>query len=696
MAQPHSESSLGQYQLLEQIGVGGMATVYKALQPRLERQVAVKLMHQAFLQDPNFRARFEREARIVARLEHPNIVPVYDYDDINGQPYLVMKLITGRTLKDLLRDGPLSLDRILQIMPAIADALTYAHRQGVLHRDIKPSNILLDEAGQPYLTDFGLARITQLGESTMSADMMLGTPHYISPEQAQGLDGLDSRTDVYSFGVILYELVTGRVPFAGETTYAIVHKHIYAAPPLPSQLNPEIPSEVEAVLLKALEKNPAARYDTPNALMSAFADAVRASGLQHLDESRAATAAHAKVPEYTPGGGNYQSIPAPIQRSAPLPGEQRFNEFFRQMAERVQEIADEVGRSETWHKITETVRENVHMENTEKGVQIRFGPEASPRLSATIPNADHEEKKRRARTVKVISRDWGTDEESIRRRIGERIQQRVGLVAHTVVFVIAIIVLRLLEVPITESIITGLSEAAANDPDLPVAFTDPAFGDALRGLPLALMLLLPWMGGLIAHALGVFYQSGRRLDARRRALHRSLVARYGEAWQERIDSKDYKRIRQAVEERFQNRLSFFNHAFGTFFLTLLLFAAWPPVIAVAQFLMTEGESLPAFLVGYNIPIIGMVLLLVGLLLHGVGVGLDTLLGKEATERAIDREVAREREKLNQSYLEKAKRGDPALSDPKRKIEDLLPRIGEDGELTDSFVLNLEEEQRRAQ
>jgi serine/threonine protein kinase len=266
--------AIGSYEIVSQIGAGGMAMVYKAYQPKLDRFVAIKMMHESFSQDENFMARFEREARIVARLDYPHIVPVYDYDNYENQPYLVMKIVEGQTLKQQMRNNPPSIDELLIILDKIGKALHYAHEAGVLHRDIKPSNIIIDERGEPYLTDFGLARITHQGESTMSVDTMLGTPHYISPEQAKGETNLDARTDVYSLGVVLYELVTGRVPFIADTSYAIIHDQIYKAPPLPSELDEEISPNIEAVLLKALAKNAEDRYATPVALVDDFRRAV--------------------------------------------------------------------------------------------------------------------------------------------------------------------------------------------------------------------------------------------------------------------------------------------------------------------------------------------------------------------------------------------------------------------------------------
>jgi serine/threonine protein kinase len=269
---------VGPYQIIGQLGNGGMATVYKAHHPRLDRFVAIKVMHKAFTEDAGFIARFEREAQIVAKLEHPHIVPVYDFNELDGQPYLVMKFIEGQTLKRVLSDGPMPLPEIIRIMDDMAGALTYAHLHGVLHRDIKPSNIVIDGKGEPFLTDFGLARVTKAGASTLSADMILGTPQYISPEQASGQAELDPRTDIYSLGVILYEMVVGRVPFNADTPYAVVHDHIYTDLPRPSVINPAVPPQVEAVLMKALAKKAVDRYDTAIEMMTAFKQACAEAG----------------------------------------------------------------------------------------------------------------------------------------------------------------------------------------------------------------------------------------------------------------------------------------------------------------------------------------------------------------------------------------------------------------------------------
>ena len=271
--------NVGPYRIVEQLGQGGMATVFKAYHASLDRYVAFKVLHPAFNADPSFAARFQREARVVARLEHPNIVPVYDYAEHETRPYLVMKFIEGDTLKARMDQGPLSAEEIAKIVEAVGSALAYAHKQGVLHRDVKPSNVLLANDGQMYLADFGLARMAQSGESTLSSDTIMGTPQYISPEQAMGKSDLDQRTDLYSFGVMLYEMVVGRVPFNADTPFAIIHDHIYSPLPLPHKVNPDVPEQVERVLLKALAKERDDRFEDASQLVMAFKEAWNEAGV---------------------------------------------------------------------------------------------------------------------------------------------------------------------------------------------------------------------------------------------------------------------------------------------------------------------------------------------------------------------------------------------------------------------------------
>jgi len=271
--------NIGPYRIIEQLGQGGMATVYKAYHAALDRYVALKVLHPAFHEDQTFTARFQREARVVAKLEHPNIVPVYDYSEHEMRPYLVMKYIEGDTLKARLNKGPLSSEEIEQVVNSVGSALSYAHKQGILHRDIKPSNVLIATDGVMYLADFGLARIAQAGESTLSSDSIMGTPQYISPEQAMGKKDLNEGTDLYSFGVMLYEMVVGQVPFSADTPFSIIHDHIYTPLPLPMDINPEVPEPVQRVLLKALAKDRKDRFETVNEMVKAFRDAWTEAGV---------------------------------------------------------------------------------------------------------------------------------------------------------------------------------------------------------------------------------------------------------------------------------------------------------------------------------------------------------------------------------------------------------------------------------
>jgi serine/threonine-protein kinase len=302
-----------------------MATVFKAYHANLDRYVAIKVLHPAFKQDPQFLTRFQREARIVARLQHPAIVPVYDFNEHNGQPYLVMRFIEGETLKARLSRGDLPLPEVRRVLQPVGEALQYAHGQGVLHRDVKPSNILLTPDGQVFLADFGLARIAQAGESTLSQDALVGTPQYISPEQARGDSNLDARTDIYSLGVVLYELLIGRVPYQADTPYAVIHDHIYAPLPLPRSIKPGFPESLERVLLKALAKERDDRYASVAELMTAFETAARAiisEAPTQVSEQPAAVVPPpmipAAAPALAPSSTQAAVPPAPPKSKKPL------------------------------------------------------------------------------------------------------------------------------------------------------------------------------------------------------------------------------------------------------------------------------------------------------------------------------------------------------------------------------------------
>jgi serine/threonine protein kinase len=314
--------NVGPYRIIEQLGQGGMATVYKAYHAALDRYVALKVLHPAFHQDQTFTGRFQREARVVARLEHPNIVPIYDYSEHEARPYLVMKYIEGDTLKARFSAGPLSSAEIEKVVSSVGSALAYAHKQGIWHRDIKPSNVLLANDGVMYLADFGLARIAEAGESTLSSDSIMGTPQYISPEQAMGSKDLDAGTDIYSFGVMLYEMVVGQVPFSADTPFSIIHDHIYTPLPLPMDINPKVPEPVQRVLMKALAKQRADRYESVDEMCNAFRAAWNEAGVPmqgtgitmrpgSLKKAPASTA-----PEAANAGGTVVSKGPKKQRSA--------------------------------------------------------------------------------------------------------------------------------------------------------------------------------------------------------------------------------------------------------------------------------------------------------------------------------------------------------------------------------------------
>ncbi len=267
---------LGPYRILEQIGTGGMATVYKAYQPAMDRYVAVKVIASHFAQDETFLRRFRREARAVARLEHAHILPVYDSGEAEGRPYLVMRYLEAGTLKYRMVEGPLPLSEVNRIIGQVGSALDYAHRMGVIHRDVKPTNILLDAEGDAFLTDFGLAKMVESSVQLTGTGVGIGTPTYMSPEQGKGAK-VDSRTDVYSLGVMLYELVTGHAPYEAETPLAVVLKHITEPLPLPRSIRPDLPEEVERVILRAMAKEPDDRFQTAGEMVQALDGAVRAA-----------------------------------------------------------------------------------------------------------------------------------------------------------------------------------------------------------------------------------------------------------------------------------------------------------------------------------------------------------------------------------------------------------------------------------
>jgi serine/threonine protein kinase len=269
-----ADQYLGQYQILTRISKGATSTIYKAYQPKLERFVAIKVLSPHVVDEEGFLERFAQEACAVAQLDHPNIVPVYDFDREGDMAYIVMKYVESGTLFSMMKGSPMDLGLAVDILTQIGLALGYAHRRGVIHRDVKPSNILIGERHWAMLTDFGLAKILGGERHITRSGVGMGTPDYMSPEQAQGTPG-DGRSDLYSLGATLYEMVTGRPPFQADSLMGVVVKHITEPPVPPRQLNPGLPEALESAILTALAKDPADRFQTAEAMVAAV---VRGAG----------------------------------------------------------------------------------------------------------------------------------------------------------------------------------------------------------------------------------------------------------------------------------------------------------------------------------------------------------------------------------------------------------------------------------
>ncbi|GAC1388833.1 MAG: hypothetical protein NVS4B11_03960 [Ktedonobacteraceae bacterium] len=274
-------TTLGNYRILAPLGQGGMARVYRAHQESLDREVAVKVLPPWYAADRNFVERFNLEAKLVARLSHPNIVTVHDASEQNGHLYIVMQLVNGGTLKhrlDQLHIQGRSMDAVesIPVFVQLANALNYAHEQGIIHRDVKPVNVLMDRSGRPILSDFGIAKVlASTKDSLTRPGAGVGTPEYMSPEQCIG-GAVDGRADIYALGVMLFEALTGQTPFLGDNYPALAHSHIYEPPPRPSTLNSAITLAMEQIILIALMKNPAQRYQQA----SAMADALELAHIQ--------------------------------------------------------------------------------------------------------------------------------------------------------------------------------------------------------------------------------------------------------------------------------------------------------------------------------------------------------------------------------------------------------------------------------
>lgn len=266
----------GAYEIVAPLGEGGMASVYKAYQPAMERFVAVKVLSRKLAESDEFTSRFQREAILLAQLQHPHILPVFDYgQQEDGYSYIVMPFLQNGTLAELLQARRRTLTEVHQIMTQLGGALGYAHARGMIHRDVKPSNVLIDEQGNCLLTDFGLARMVEASSDKLtSAGAIMGTPAYMSPEQGKG-DSLDGRSDLYSLGVIFYEMLTGQVPYRDKLPMMVVIKHIRDPLPSARELAPDLSDALERVLIKSLDKEPDQRYQTAEDFVQAIQKAIQ-------------------------------------------------------------------------------------------------------------------------------------------------------------------------------------------------------------------------------------------------------------------------------------------------------------------------------------------------------------------------------------------------------------------------------------
>jgi serine/threonine-protein kinase len=270
--------SLGHCEIRSILGSGGMAVVYRGYQPNLDREVAIKVLPPTYKKDPAFLERFKLEARAMAQLAHPNIVTIHDFGEENDRLFIVMAYIAGGTLRDRL-GGPMNPQLVVRHIRDVASALAYAHERQIVHRDVKPANVLLDGEGRGILSDFGIAKVMAAREGVTRVGAGVGTPEYMSPEQCRGTV-VDGRADIYALGVLAYEMLTGRTPFIADDYAALAHAHIYETPTPPSAINPRISPAVQAVVLKALAKEPAYRFQDALEFASALAQSVEAQSAE--------------------------------------------------------------------------------------------------------------------------------------------------------------------------------------------------------------------------------------------------------------------------------------------------------------------------------------------------------------------------------------------------------------------------------
>jgi serine/threonine protein kinase len=267
--------TIGRYKVKSKIAEGGMATILRGHDPRFKRDVAIKMLPHEFLHDRTFRTRFEREAETIAALEHPAIVPVYDYGEEDGQPFFVMRYMPGGSLADRIMKGPLPVAEAARLVARLAPGLDTAHAKGIIHRDLKPANILFDQYNEPYISDFGIVKINEAGMTLTGTAMTIGTPDYMSPEQASGDARLDGRSDIYALGIMLFEMLTGHTPYVADTPLGMAYKHVNE--PLPHVLDkkPTLPPGCQTVIEKATAKRREDRYPNATAMAEALSVVAR-------------------------------------------------------------------------------------------------------------------------------------------------------------------------------------------------------------------------------------------------------------------------------------------------------------------------------------------------------------------------------------------------------------------------------------
>ncbi len=327
-----SLEKIGRYEIKKELGRGGMATVYQAYDPNFERDVAIKVLPRAFLHDPQFRVRFEREAKTVAALEHAAIVPVYDFGEEDGQPYIVMRMMSGGDLAEKLKDGSLSFQEAAKIAERLAAGLDAAHNKGIIHRDMKPGNILFDQYDNAFLSDFGIARLTH-GTHTLTGENIIGTPAYMSPEQVQGEKSLDGRSDLYSLGIIFYQMLTGDTPYQATTPAKVMMMHILDPVPDLALIKPDVPAEVSLWLQKSLAKDPDDRFETAIEMGEALQAAVQGRSHHTLTTAQRTAVKQPTAPitqQEIPSTPVYTSQPAvgqptPTPYPQPIPIKQKRN-----------------------------------------------------------------------------------------------------------------------------------------------------------------------------------------------------------------------------------------------------------------------------------------------------------------------------------------------------------------------------------